>query len=87
MYRYFIKLAYVGTAYQGWQQQRNVDNTVQQVLNAALSRLLSEKIETLGCGRTDAGVPAIVRVDQSESRGRANHCRNPPLRIGVSTNR
>lgn len=55
--RYFIRLAYKGTNYCGWQVQPNA-NTVQAELNKALSLLLNEDIETLGCGRTDTGVHA-----------------------------
>jgi tRNA pseudouridine38-40 synthase len=55
--RYFIELAYKGTAYHGWQFQPNAI-AVQEVLNQALQTYFRENIETLGCGRTDAGVHA-----------------------------
>ena len=55
--RYFIHFAYDGTAYHGWQVQPNADS-VQAHLNSALSLLLREPVETLGAGRTDAGVHA-----------------------------
>lgn len=55
--RYFIELAYDGTNYHGWQVQQNA-LSVQEVFNKALSILLREPIETLGCGRTDTGVHA-----------------------------
>lgn len=55
--RYFIHLAYDGTGYNGWQVQNNAE-TVQGKLNIALSTLLSERISTGGCGRTDTGVHA-----------------------------
>ncbi len=55
--RYFLELAYKGTAYHGWQTQPNAI-TVQETLNAALKIYFREEIETLGCGRTDAGVHA-----------------------------
>ena len=57
MKRYFIKLAYNGTNYHGWQIQDNAD-TVQAEVNEKLSLLLGEKINVVGCGRTDAGVHA-----------------------------
>lgn len=57
MARYFIELGYQGTRFHGWQSQNNAE-TVQQVLDNALSMLLQHKIETLGCGRTDTGVHA-----------------------------
>ena len=55
--RFFIELAYEGTSYHGWQAQNNA-TTVQQVLNEKLSVILRQPVETLGCGRTDAGVHA-----------------------------
>lgn len=55
--RFFIELAYDGTNYHGWQSQRNAVS-VQEVLNKALTTVLRQPIETLGCGRTDAGVHA-----------------------------
>ena len=55
--RYFIELAYDGTNYHGWQMQPNAVG-VQEVLNKALTTILREPIETLGCGRTDTGVHA-----------------------------
>jgi tRNA pseudouridine38-40 synthase len=55
--RFFIELAYDGTNYHGWQMQPNAVG-VQDVLNRALSTVLRQPIETLGCGRTDTGVHA-----------------------------
>jgi len=55
--RYFLRLAYDGTRYHGWQIQKNAI-TVQQVLNDACSMVLREEIQLTGCGRTDAGVHA-----------------------------
>ncbi len=57
MHRYFIQLAYKGTNYHGWQIQNNAIS-VQEELNDSLSKLLGVKTETMGCGRTDAGVHA-----------------------------
>jgi tRNA pseudouridine38-40 synthase len=55
--RYFIELAYDGSNYHGWQTQPNAV-TVQEMLDKALSTLLRQPVETLGCGRTDTGVHA-----------------------------
>ncbi|TAF43828.1 MAG: tRNA pseudouridine(38-40) synthase TruA [Sphingobacteriales bacterium] len=55
--RFFIEIAYKGTAYHGWQSQPNA-LAVQEVLNQKLSIIFKQNIETLGCGRTDAGVHA-----------------------------
>jgi len=55
--RYFIKLAYNGTNYHGWQVQPNA-SSVQETLNKALSIILNEEINIMGAGRTDTGVHA-----------------------------
>lgn len=55
--RYFIQLAYDGSLYHGWQIQPNAI-TVQECLDKAMSIYFRQAIETLGCGRTDAGVHA-----------------------------
>ena len=55
--RYFIRLAYNGSNYHGWQRQPN-DSSVQQCIEDALSTILRIKIEIVGAGRTDTGVNA-----------------------------
>lgn len=55
--RYFIKLAYNGTHYHGWQSQPNAI-TVQETLEKALSLLFKTSIQLVGAGRTDSGVHA-----------------------------
>jgi tRNA pseudouridine38-40 synthase len=55
--RYFIKLAYKGTNYFGWQYQPDAIS-VQETLNKALSTILKTKIDIVGAGRTDSGVHA-----------------------------
>lgn len=55
--RYFIKLAYWGAAYHGWQMQDNAIS-VQQKLEEGLSIMFREKVSVTGAGRTDTGVHA-----------------------------
>lgn len=55
--RFFIRLAYKGTNYYGWQLQPNV-LTVQEVLENALSVFFRQKVKVTGAGRTDTGVHA-----------------------------
>jgi tRNA pseudouridine38-40 synthase len=57
LYRYFIRLSFLGTNYHGWQKQENA-NSVQSILCDALSVILRESITLTGAGRTDAGVHA-----------------------------
>lgn len=55
--RYFIKLAYNGAAYHGWQSQQNA-HSVQDEMEKCLSLKLKQSIRLTGCGRTDTGVHA-----------------------------
>ena len=57
MARYVLRIAYKGTNYHGWQSQLT-GTTVQEVLEAELSKILRTKTAVMGCGRTDAGVHA-----------------------------
>jgi len=57
--RYFLKMAFKGTNYHGWQLQPNAV-TVQGTVNKALSTVLRENIHVVGAGRTDTGVHAAV---------------------------
>ena len=54
-------LTYEGTAYHGWQSQKNLA-TVQQTLEKAIAMITHENIHVTGCGRTDAGVHAKCYV-------------------------
>ena len=64
--RYFIEISYKGTNYSGWQIQPN-SNTIQTELNSALSTLLGSSTETMGSGRTDAGVHAHGMIAHFDS--------------------
>ncbi len=50
-------LTYVGTAYHGWQVQKN-NITVGETLEKACARVVGHRVHITGCGRTDAGVHA-----------------------------
>ena len=57
-----LEICYDGTRYRGWQRLPGVDNTLQGKLEQTLSRMLNEKIEISGSGRTDAGAHALGQV-------------------------
>ena len=57
MRNFKVTIWYCGSAYHGWQRQNN-SLAVQEVFEKALSDLLGEKTEVIGCSRTDAGVHA-----------------------------
>jgi tRNA pseudouridine38-40 synthase len=54
-------LAYDGTAYCGWQRQKN-GITIQEVLEDKLRLILGEPVTVKGSGRTDTGVHALHQV-------------------------
>lgn len=58
MARYFLKLAYNGAPFHGWQKQRGNIPTVQAEIERAFSIILQQKVNITGCGRTDTGVHA-----------------------------
>lgn len=62
MRNFMLTLSYDGSRYHGWQRQGNTENTIQQRLESALSRLLSQPVEISGSGRTDAGAHAKMQV-------------------------
>ena len=63
MGRYFLTISYDGTAYAGWQIQKNA-RTVQAVLEEVFTFLFSQEIKVLGSSRTDSGVHALNQVAQ-----------------------
>ena len=64
-----LKLMYNGTAYHGWQVQKNAA-TVCETLEKSLAQITGERVHLTGCGRTDAGVHAehYVANFRTESR-------------------
>jgi len=55
--RFFLRFAYKGTNYHGWQIQPNAIS-VQETLNKVISTILRIEINLVGAGRTDTGVHA-----------------------------
>ena len=73
MPRLKLTLAYVGTAYSGWQIQEKASPppTIQGELERALAKVCGQSVRVFGAGRTDAGVHAEAQVA---------HCDVPGLR-------
>lgn len=70
MSRIALGIEYDGSRYHGWQTQ-NKKLTLQDTLEAALSQIADEPIQTICAGRTDAGVHAIEQIihfDTSKNR-------------------
>ena len=58
---YKIIIEYDGTQFFGWQKQKD-QKTIQEEIEAVLSRILNQNITLFGSGRTDAGVHALGQV-------------------------
>ena len=53
-----LRLSYDGSAYHGWQVQKN-EISVAETLETALTKICGNPVKTVGCGRTDAGGHAL----------------------------
>lgn len=58
IHHHFLRIAYDGTHYRGWQRQPGDLPTIQQTLEDLLSKIHNKEVAVGGCGRTDAGVHA-----------------------------
>lgn len=61
MIRIILVLEYDGSRYCGWQSQSE-GCSIQDALEAALSKIAKEEIRVITAGRTDAGVHALYQV-------------------------
>ena len=64
--RYVLKIAYDGTAYAGWQRQKNA-LSVQACLENSILESLGVDVRVTASGRTDAGVHAAGQVCHFDS--------------------
>lgn len=62
MNNYKLVLAYDGSRYNGFQAQKNSENTIQQAIEFGLDEIFSKEIKIIASGRTDAGVHAENQV-------------------------
>ena len=60
--RYAARLAYDGTAYQGFQRQPLPARTIQRAVECAIETVAGARICVLAAGRTDAGVHASGQI-------------------------
>ena len=59
--RICLTVAYDGTAYCGWQVQKN-GRTIEEELNRAVTALTGEETQVIGASRTDAGVHGLGNI-------------------------
>ncbi|RVU32335.1 tRNA pseudouridine(38-40) synthase TruA [Neptunomonas marina] len=62
-YRYAACVEYAGAKYKGWQSQKDGSvPTIQQHVEAALSKIANEPVSVICAGRTDAGVSGTYQI-------------------------
>ncbi len=61
MHNYKITISYDGMPYKGWQRLSD-NNSIQDILESAVSKYLGTDTTITGSGRTDAGVSAIAQT-------------------------
>ncbi len=66
--RVALVIQYLGTNYHGWQRQPQAQ-TIQAVIEDAISSVVGDKVTIYGAGRTDAGVHAAAQVAHFEYTG------------------
>jgi len=69
-YNYRLTIEYDGSEYCGWQRQKKLKNSIQEIIETGLEKLLKEKIKITGAGRTDAGVHAFNQVANFRTAGK-----------------
>lgn len=62
MNNYKLTIQYDGGRYKGWQRLGDDKNTIQGKIEAALTVLVGDPVEIVGCSRTDAGVHALGQI-------------------------
>lgn len=78
--RYFLRLAYNGSHFHGWQIQDGV-RTVQGAMNEAITNILAESVYVVGAGRTDAGVHARCMYCHFDSSKGEEELKSLPARL------
>lgn len=76
-----LKLMYVGTAYHGWQVQKNAVS-VAETMEKCLAYVVGHPVKVTGAGRTDAGVHAEVYVANFRT-GSSIPCDRLPLAVNT----
>lgn len=76
--RYAACVEYDGSAFSGWQAQKDSVRTVQETVEAALSKVANAKTTVITAGRTDAAVHAthqIIHFESDAERTEFSWCR------------
>jgi tRNA pseudouridine38-40 synthase len=83
MPRYFIEVSYKGTAYSGFQVQKNA-NSIQAEIEKALSIFFKQRFSLTGSSRTDTGVHALQNYFHFDTQAASPREPVPLLRGNLS---
>lgn len=72
-----LKIGYIGTAYHGFQKQKETGDTIQGVLENCLGKLQGGEVKVMASGRTDAGVHARGQMVQFRGIPQIGACQYP----------
>ncbi|MBU2034707.1 MAG: tRNA pseudouridine(38-40) synthase TruA [Candidatus Omnitrophota bacterium] len=73
---------YDGSAYHGWQSQKNTRQTIQEIIEKVLKGILQEEVSLFGSGRTDQGVHALAQVANFKTKSKISLSR---LKLGLNS--
>lgn len=77
-----LTIEYDGTAYHGWQSQKNTRQTIQEIIEKVLKGILQEEVSLIGSGRTDQGVHAQAQVANFKTRSKISLSK---LKLGLNS--
>ena len=60
--RYKITIEYNGSNFIGWQKQKHLSNSIQEIIEEAIFKFSQQRVILYVAGRTDAGVHALGQV-------------------------
>lgn len=83
MRTYKLTVTYDGSRYRGWQRQPHTDQTIQNILEQAISKSVGYEVAADGSGRTDGGVHAYGQTASIRLSGKVDETR---LRDSINQN-
>lgn len=70
--RLAVGIEYCGANYRGWQRQHHA-KSVQEAVEAAVSRVADHRVDVIASGRTDSGVHASGQILHFDSTSKRSH--------------
>lgn len=74
-----LKVGYNGTGYNGFQKQKNTDNTIEHILEQSIMKVVEEPLTIIGASRTDSGVHALGQMIQFRTHKKIPYKKYVPI--------